>query len=124
MVTFENYLCSKPTNRQDSVIIGQRMRRLSLLKPTFFRHRRELAMIFQGFALLIALSAHRMGGVAGDPIGLNMAPSLKRDSVADRLWRWSKPAVTPPYNRTACSTDQVHEIFSSLSTLEKLRQKS
>ncbi len=82
-------------------------------------------MSFQGFALLIALCALGMGWVAGDPIGLNMVPSLKRDSVADRLWRWNKPAViTPPYNRTACSTDQVHEIFSSLSTLEKLRQKS
>jgi hypothetical protein len=68
-------------------------------------------MSLQGFALLIALSVHGMGGVAGDPIGLNMVPSLKRDSVAERLWRLSKQAVTPPYNRTACSTDQVHEIF-------------
>ena len=90
----------------------------------YFRHLSKLAMSFQGFALLIALSAHWMGGVAADPIGLNMVPSLKRDSVAEKLWRWNKQAVTPPYNRTACSTDQVHEIFSSLSTLEKLRQKS
>jgi hypothetical protein len=82
----------------------------------FFRHLSKLAMIFQGFALLIALSALGMGGVEGDPIGLNMAPSLKRDSVADRLWRWSKPAVTPPYNRTACFTDQVHWILLTLST--------